>query len=192
MIEIKLYDGLNVKELKLLGSGTQGKVYRIDSQKCIKIFKKKSVCRAELETLTMGQIDKHFPTLYTYGKNYIIRECVNGMELDRYLKANPLTPNISNKILELYDAMKKVGYNRLDTTLFHIFINEQGELKIIDTAKAMKKKTICPYSLIKGLEKLGYKKSFLNFVRTSRPDLYNTWVKYSKNINVKIGEWYVQ
>lgn len=181
MIAIKLYDGLNVKELKLLGFGTQGKVYRIDSQKCIKIFKKKSVCKAELETLTMGQTDKHFPTLYTYGKNYIIRECVDGMELDKYLKANPLTPSISNKIIELYDALKKVGFKRLDTTLFHIFINEQGELKLIDTAKAMKKKTIYPYSIMKGLKKLGYKKYFLNFVKSNRPALYNKWLIYSKD-----------
>lgn len=188
MIKIKLYDGLNIKELKLLGSGTQGKVYRIDSQKCIKIFKKKSVCRAELETLTMGQIDKHFPTLYTYGANYIIRECIDGMELDKYLKANPLTPSISYKIIELYDALKRVGFNRLDTTLFHIFINEYGELKLIDTAKAMKKKTIYPYKIMKGLEKLRHKKAFIDFVKTNRPDLYNTWVKYSKNINMKIGE----
>lgn len=192
MIKIKLYDGLNIKELKLLGSGTQGRVYRIDYQKCIKIFKKKSVFRAELETLTMGQIDKHFPTLYTYGKNYIIRECVDGIELDKYLQANSLTPSISNKIIELYDALKKIGFKRLDTTLFHIFINEYGELKLIDTAKAIKKKTIYPYKIMKGLEKLGHKKVFMDFVKTNRPDLYNIWVKYSKNINMKIGEWYVQ
>lgn len=40
MIVIKQYEGLNIKELQLLGCGTQGKVYKIDLQWCIKILKK--------------------------------------------------------------------------------------------------------------------------------------------------------
>ena len=30
----------------------------------------------------------------------------------------------SNKILELYDAMYRIGFSRLDTALFHIFITD--------------------------------------------------------------------
>jgi hypothetical protein len=68
---IKPYGGFNIKELQLIGSGTQGKVYRIDSQRCIKIFKSKNICKDELETLIIAQIDTHFPMLYAYGENYI-------------------------------------------------------------------------------------------------------------------------
>ena len=64
MIIIKLYAGLNIKELQFLGGGTQGKVYKINSQKCIKIFKRKQECTDEIETLTMAQIDSHFPRIY--------------------------------------------------------------------------------------------------------------------------------
>ena len=65
MIVIKLYAGLNIKELQLLGCGTQGKVYKIDSQRCIKIFKRKQICKDEIETLAMAQMDSHFPRLYS-------------------------------------------------------------------------------------------------------------------------------
>ncbi|GIM28563.1 hypothetical protein CPJCM30710_12290 [Clostridium polyendosporum] len=179
MIVIKLYAGLNIKELELLGRGTQGKVYRIDSQRCIKIFKRKQVCKDELETLVMAQKDSHFPRLYAYGKNYIIRECINGIELDKYLSVHTLTSSVSSKIVELYEAMMGVGYNRLDAALFHIFITPSGDIKLIDTARAMKKRTIYPYLIIKGLEELGYKKQFLNFIKAIRPELYTKWLQYS-------------
>lgn len=180
MISIKLYAGFNVKELELLGSGTQGKVYRIDSQKCIKIFKKSQVCKDELETLSMAQIDSHFPRLYGYGEKYIIRECINGIELNKYLSSHPLTPDISNKIIKLYEAMVRVGYTRLDTALFHIFITPSNELKLIDTSKAIKKRTTYPNLILSGLDKLGYKKDFIDFVKATNPEVYNKWLHLSK------------
>lgn len=69
MIIIKLYDGININELQLLGSGTQGKVYKIDTEKCIKIFKKKQSCRNEIHTLLMAQTNSHFPKIYSYGES---------------------------------------------------------------------------------------------------------------------------
>lgn len=179
MIVIKLYEGFNIKELELLGCGTQGKVYKINSERCIKIFKRKEICADELETLVMAQMNSHFPRLYSYGEDYIIREYIDGIELDKYLLSHPLTASISNKIIHLYESMIDVGYTRLDTALFHIFIIPSDDIKLIDTARAMKKKTLYPYLIIKGLEELGYKKDFLNFVKDIRPDLYTKWLSYS-------------
>ncbi|NOW05750.1 hypothetical protein [Clostridium beijerinckii] len=97
MIIIKKYSNLDIDNLEFLGSGTQGKVYKIDSQKCIKIFKKKQICSDEIETLVMAQMDLHFPRLYAFGENYIIREYIDGVELDKYLSSNPLSENIFQK-----------------------------------------------------------------------------------------------
>ena len=175
---MKLYAGLNINELQFLGAGTQGKVYKIDSQKCIKLFKKKYVCNDEIETLVMAQKDSHFPRLYEFGEDYIIREYIDGVELDKYLSSHPLTENISNKIIELYEAMNLVGYSRLDAAPFHIFLTPLDEIKLIDTARAMKKKTIYPSLIIRGLQELGYKKQFLYFVKTNIPDYYGLWSQY--------------
>lgn len=180
MIFIKLYAGLNIKELQFLGAGTQGKVYRIDTQRCIKIFKRKQICANEIETLAMAQMDSHFPRLYSFGEDYIIRECIDGIELDKYLSSHPLTTKISGKIIEIYEAMNLVGFSRLDAALFHIFLTPSDEIKLIDTARAMKKKAIYPSLIIKGLAELGHKKQFLNFVKSNKPDLYTKWSRCYK------------
>jgi RIO-like serine/threonine protein kinase len=143
-MKIKFYEGLEIGKLELLGSGTQGRVYRIDSFRCIKVFKNRHICEDELETLLMGQMDIHFPRLYSAGENYIIRECIDGTPLNKYLLTHPLTQSLSRKIIKLYESMKKVGYARLDTAIFHIFVTPQNELKLIDTSKALKKNGVSP------------------------------------------------
>lgn len=178
MINIKEYGGLNIKDLDFLGSGTQGKVYKINSEQCIKIFKRKASCKDELKTLEMAQGDSHFPKLYDYGESYIIREYIDGIELDKYLLSYPLTPIISYEIIQLYEAMISLGFRRLDSAIFHIFVTSSDNLKLIDTAKALKKKAIYPKLIIEGLRKLGYKEEFLDFVKTIRPELYVKWLHH--------------
>lgn len=178
MIVIKTYAGLNLNELPLLGRGTQGKVYRIDLDRCIKVFKSRKVCSDELKTLMMAQNNLHFPKIYCAGTDYIIRECINGIELNKYLAKYPLTPDISSRIIELYESFMKVGYTRLDTALFHIFMTPQNDLKLIDTSKALKKKIEYPLLIISGLNELGHKEEFLDYVGHLRPDLYEKWMKY--------------
>lgn len=177
MIVIAKYSGLDINTLQLLGAGTQGKVYKIDSERCIKIFKKRHVCADEIETLAMAQINSHFPKLYTFGENYIVREYIKGIELDKFLSTNPLNENISQGIIELYESMNSVGYRRLDAAPFHIFITTSNKIKLIDTARAMKKKVIYPALIIKCLDDFGYKKEFLNYVKCNKPELYEKWLK---------------
>lgn len=177
MIFIKKYGGYDISKLELLGKGTQGKVYKIDSKKCIKIFKSKSVCKGEAETLKMAQGNKHFAKLYDSGDYYIVREYIDGIELNKYLKTNPLTMDISSKILDVYEALGKVGYTRQDIALFHIFITSEGNFKIIDTGRVMKKKTTYPKIMLTGLKILGYKEEFLIHVKMLRAELYDKWNK---------------
>ena len=186
MIYINL-DVINLKDLKLIGKGTQGKVYLLDSQKCIKVFKSKKDCSNEVQSLLMAQGDLHFPKLYEFGINFIIREYVNGIELDEYLIKENLTSEISAKLIELYDSIVKVGYLRKDTAIFHILITPSCELRLIDTAKAMKKNITIPHLLISGLDDIGYKDDFFNYLKTSRPDLYNQWINYKKKKYRKIN-----
>lgn len=172
---MKLYGDININQLQLLGKGTQGKVYKIDEEKCIKVFKRKNYCENEVFTLLISQNDSHFPKLYSYGDNYIIRELIKGIDLDKYLLNNSLTPALSNKILELYDAMYRVGFSRLDTELFHIFITDNEDIKLIDTARAMSKNVVYPTLIINALNDLGYKNQFLSYVKIVRPDILKKW-----------------
>lgn len=175
MIYIKKYSEYNLKTLKLLGEGYQGRVYKIDSNKCIKIFKDRNECFDEIETLVMCQKDSHFPKLYDFGEKFIVREYIEGIELDKYLSKNKITTDICKEIITIYKSMKNIGFTRLDTAIFHIFITPNHEFKIIDTARAMKKKSICPYILLKNLKSLGYDKFFLSYVKENEIELYNKW-----------------
>ncbi len=152
-------------------------MYKIDSEKCIKIFKKKSSCSDELHSLLISQSYSCFPKLYSYGDKYIVREYVHGTPLDEFLLHNPLTDSICRKIMELYLKMKYVGFERLDSALFHIFVSYYGEFKLIDTAKAMKKKYTCPRIILSGLSDLNYKNEFLDFVKKEYPYIYEMWIK---------------
>lgn len=175
VINIKLYEGLNLKKLTFLGQGYQGKVYKIDDTKCIKVFKKKEICFDEIETLVMCQKDCHFPKLYSFGENYIIREYIEGIELDKYLRKNKITSFICQNIIDIYKAMDTVGFKRLDFTLFHIFINPHKDFKVIDTARLMKKERIYPSTMLKDLESLKCKDIFLTYVKEHEIELYNKW-----------------
>ncbi|MBM7871817.1 putative Ser/Thr protein kinase [Clostridium pascui] len=177
MIFIKKYGGYDISKLELLGRGTQGKVYKIDSGKCIKVFKSKSVCKGEADTLKMAQGDKHFAKLYDSGQHYIVRECIDGIELNKYLKTKLLSIDISAKILDVYEALGRVGYARQDIALFHIFVTPEGEFKIIDTGRVMKKKSTYPKIMLTGLKTLGCREEFLIHVKMLRPELYKRWSK---------------
>lgn len=181
MIFIKVYGDYDLDKLEFIGKGIHGRVYRIDSNTCIKVFKKKEFYEKELETLRMVQNDDHFPRLYEWGDKYIVREYIDGIELDKYLKNNPLTPVISLKIINLYDAIDRAGFSRVDTMLFHILITGDGTFKMIDTARVMKETCRYPKLVLKGLKDLGLKDEFLNHVKLLRPELYEKWSNNSKS-----------
>ena len=128
----------------------------------------------------MAQIDYHFPRIYSYGENYLYWEYIYGIPLDTYLKSFQLTPDICDKIIELYEAIHFVGFSRVDTALFHIFLTSDDEFKLIDTSKGMKIASIYPKLILDGLAKLKYKNQFLSYVKVVRPDIYNKWFTQNK------------
>lgn len=166
--------GYDLKKLKCIGKGRHGTVYKIDDHKCLKIFKERRTCKKEIETLAMAQGNSFFPKLYDFGEKFIIREFAPGIELDKYLKDNPLTFELSKKIIEIYIALGEVGYKRQDTALLHIFINEKGDLRVIDTAKAMSISSKYPNLILTDLKKLGYKETFLEHVKEINPEIYKS------------------
>lgn len=169
------YGGYNVEKLEFLGKGIHGKVYKIDDEKCLKVFYKARFYKSELETLIMAQGYRQFPRLYSYGDKYIIREFIDGIELDKYLKKNPLTIEISKEIIEAYEALKGAGFSRVDAVLFHLFVTGSGRIRIIDTARVMKEKSDYPKLILKGLKELDCRETFLEHLKILRPKLYNKW-----------------
>lgn len=176
MKKIKKEHDYDLSKLQFIGKGMHGSVYRIDDHKCIKIFKKRETCQKEIETLAMAQGNSFFPKLFDFGENYIVREYIEGNELDKHLRSNPLTISLSEKIIKIYEALGEVGYKRQDTALLHIFINSREELRMIDTAKAMSVSTKYPKIILSDLKNLGLKNTFLDHVKELRPHLYKFFI----------------
>lgn len=124
----------------------------------------------------MAQGNKHFPKILESGENFIVREYIDGIELDKYLIDHSLDINITKKILQIYDVLRRVGYRRQDIVLFHILVTKKGVFRIIDTGRVMKEKRTYPKLILEGLEELGYKDKFLELVKLLRPDLYASWI----------------
>lgn len=175
----KLPDGLQAADLEFIGSGSQGDVYKIDHNHCIKIYRAQKYFHRELANLKKGDGDPLLPQVYGWGKYYIIREYIDGISLSSYFQmGRPLTPQLSMNLVALWETFKRLGYRRCDMRLSHIYINHDGVLKIIDPTNVMNNKRTFPRKMLSGLEQYGVKEAFLNHVHELRSDVYRQWKKH--------------
>lgn len=172
---MKLPHGLQEEALQLVGEGSQGKVYLIDSQRCIKIYTRKEFLALELEVLLKAQNEPQFPKVFEWGDGYMIREYFPGICLKQYLRKNPLTEEMSRQIIELFHAFERLGLNRMDTRMAHLIINPEGLLKAIDPANAMRKTRPYPIKFLSQLGDLKCKKIFFKHLQVIDPGLYKKW-----------------
>jgi RIO-like serine/threonine protein kinase len=87
---------------------------------------------------------------------------------------------MSKKVIELYEAMVSAGFSRCDTALLHIFVMNNGELKLIDTARAMRGSRKYPEMIIRDFKIIGCCDTFLNHLLLIRPELYKEWIKKNR------------
>lgn len=175
-----LPNGLRVEDLPLVGEGSQGKVYQIDSHRCIKIYHRPEFLPMELEILQKAHYEPQFPKVYEVGEDYMIREYISGMGLKDYLLQYPLTEDLSRQLVELFQAFERLGFHRLDTRMAHVLVTPAGRIKAIDPANAMRKSGSYPKKFLKQLNKLGWKETFLNHLRTIDPILFDQWTTAAK------------
>ena len=171
-----IIDGLNIKNLKYVGEGKQGKVYRIDKHRCLKIYKNKKYLPLELANSKRAS-KKLFPKVYSWGKDFMIREYVKGIRLDRYLKKNHLTKTISYQLVGLIKNFKRFGFKRLDIRLSNIIITPKGRLRPIDPTCAMRYRQLYPKYMLLQLKRLGLKKHFLKQVKKIDQKLHKNWTQ---------------
>lgn len=172
---MKLSNGLNTLHLKTVGFGSQGIVYEIDQQRCVKIYKKQKYFHRELKALQKGQNSPFFPELYKWGDDYIIRELIHGITLKKYLERQQITKNITYQIILLIHTLNDLGFKRLDVRLRHLFLTSNEKLKLIDPTNMLNHKRKFPRKMLAGLDQAGEKERFLQFVEILDPKLYRQW-----------------
>ena len=167
--------GLRAEDLPLVGEGSQGKVYLIDSCRCIKIYHRPEFLPLELEILRKAYYEPQFPKVYEVGDNYMIREYILGMGLKEYLLRYPLTEDLSRQLIELFQAFERLGFHRLDTRMAHVLVTSEGRIRAIDPANAMRKSGSYPKKFLRQLNKLGWKQTFLDHLRAIDPVRHDQW-----------------
>ncbi|GAA0068605.1 hypothetical protein UT300003_01280 [Clostridium sardiniense] len=177
------------RKAKYLGQGNNGIVYELPNNRVIKIFLKEKICRAEGDTLKRTKKSKYFPNIYARGELYIVREMVCGVRLDKYIKRNGLSKEMSMKIYRLLKEFKKLGFAKLDTRCRDVYVTEKLELRMIDPKGCYTRKVDFPRHLMKKLNGLKVLDTFLKHIEEKDPKLCMYWKsqldKYFEKNNIE-------
>ena len=177
-------EGVRIQQLEFIGAGKHGEVYKIDEQRCVKIYKRRQYLRKELAALKRGAGAPFFPRVYDWGRDYIIREYAPGTPLNRYLRVNEFTPELAQQLVEMIETMHRLRFRRADTRLSHIIVDPKGKLWLIDPVNTMKKSPPFPRKLLKGLMRRGVDGEFLEYVKRHHPETYSRWERHLGSLNL--------
>ncbi|MBT2659557.1 hypothetical protein [Bacillus sp. ISL-45] len=159
----------------LIGQGRQGAVYRVDEEKCVKIYPKQSHFLKEREVLLSSQHLSFIPKVYETGPNYILMEYLQGPDLNTFLKKQSTLPEeVTVNLLEILESMRNSGFEKIDAPLRHIFVTGQG-FKLIDHVYSFSKKQERPLELFRNLHDRKFLDSFLDQVKVINPQIYTEW-----------------
>ncbi|MDF2856793.1 MAG: hypothetical protein K0Q87_2644 [Neobacillus sp.] len=169
----------NPTNFPLLGMGAQGAVFKLSEEKCVKIYSDPLQAKMELDALWAGQHLPFFPRLYASGSNYIVMEYFNAPTLKEYLRNCTYIPeSITKKLLYIIKELKRANFTMIDAPLRHIFVLENEELKVIDHVNAFKRIHPVPLKLLRDLNIILLKESFLSRVKKLDPETYEEWNQY--------------
>ncbi|PLS02411.1 hypothetical protein [Neobacillus cucumis] len=198
---IKVTKGLKTLEIDnpanypLVGMGAKGAVFKLSEDKCVKIYIDPLEAEMEAKALTVGKHLSFLPKVYETGSNYVVMEYFNAPTLKEYLKNCTYLPeSIARKLLNILFNLKKAKFTTVDAPLSHIFVLDNEELKVVDHVNAFTKMYPVPLKLLRDLEIILLKDSFLAQVKKLAPRAYEAWGKYFyknrldyKNIPVTSG-----
>ena len=173
---LKIYNPTNYK---LIGKGAQGAVFKLSEDKCVKIYADEVQATMERRALRAGRHFSFFPKVYRTGRNYIVMEYFNAPTLKEYLRNCTYMPeSMTKKLLYMLRKLRRENFTMIDAPLRHIFVTEKEELKIVDHVNAFKRNHPAPIKLLRDLQLMLLKDSFLSQVKKLEPYTYRKWQKY--------------
>jgi predicted Ser/Thr protein kinase len=192
---VKTLEIENPTNYPLIGMGAQGAVFKLSEDKCVKIYSDPLQASMEAEALKAGQHLSFFPKVYKTGSNFVVMEYFNAPTLKEYLRNCTYIPeSIAKKLLYILAELKRANFTMIDAPLRHIFVLENEELKIVDHVNAFKRIHPVPLKLLRDLNIILLKQSFLAQVKKLEPETFAAWDKYFnensldyKNIPVTSG-----
>ncbi|NOU94841.1 hypothetical protein GC093_16670 [Paenibacillus sp. LMG 31456] len=172
----------------LIGRGKQGSVYKLSSDRCVKFYNNEKHARKEYNAYRLAEGSPIIPKLYENGPNYLVIEFIQGESLKKTLaKRGTITRSDSEQILHIIYEMRRLGFTRIDTALFHIYIQADHSCKIIDLVNSYNREYDIPKVMLKGLAKMGLLAPFLLHVKGLDPDMYTKWLDHIETRRDRYG-----
>lgn len=171
-----LNDDVELDGCKYVGEGHNGTIYRLRDGRVLKIYKDRKAGSLEYELLSSLDGNRHFPKVYECGINYMIRDFVDGKCLKEYIRENGLPRNMSLKIIGLMEEFRRLNFFKLDIRCKDIFVQDDGNLMIIDPKALYRRERNYPHRLMKGLGRLNVLSTFEQVLKEERPDLFENWI----------------
>lgn len=168
---------INLLDCKFIGKGHNGLVYLLPDGKVIKICYDAKSCEREYKILEKIGKNKYFPRVYGMIGNYMIRDYIDGIPLDKYIKKYGLNRKLAENIISLLIEFKKLKFSKEDIRCKDIIVKSNGSVMIIDPKKCYTKIRDFPRHLAKGFYKLEVLDIFISVLKKKNPKLYNLWNK---------------
>lgn len=169
------YTNIDIRSLKFIGQGTQGKVYFLPPNKVIKLFHSMHSCKDQLFILQCARNSRFFPKVYNHDDYSIVMDFVPGVNLREYLKDNRLSKKLAFELVELICEFERLGFTRLDIRAAHIFVQDDESVIAIDPRKSFQIVQRYPVSILKVLKKYGALNKFFSLIRYRYSDKYYEW-----------------
>ncbi|PLS17537.1 serine/threonine protein kinase [Bacillus sp. M6-12] len=168
----------NPTSYTLIGKGYQGAVFRVSDESCVKVYAKKRHCVRESKALLAAQDSNFVPKVYEVGSNYILMEFIEGESLNDYLKSKEKFPAaVAEQLVGIFKKMKKVGFTRIDGSIRHFLVADDGTIKVIDHVNSMRSVSSRPDQFFRDLRKLKLLNDFMMQLKSLDPELYEAWTE---------------
>ncbi|WP_144527706.1 serine/threonine protein kinase [Peribacillus simplex] len=168
----------NPTTLKLIGEGSQGAVFQLEEDLCVKIYVNPNAATKEGKALEAAKETQIVPRLYEVGPNYVIMEYLKGPNLRDYLKKTKDIPeSFTEQIIMIRKELKRVGFIRIKTSIGHFVVTEGNVLKAIDHSDGLTMNDPYNPKMFRDLKKLGLLDTFLEQAKKIDPESYEDWQK---------------
>lgn len=169
---------VNPTKLKLIGKGSQGAVFQISDDRCVKIYVNPNAAIKEGKALEAAKDLNIVPQVFEVGLNYVVMEYLKGQNLKDYLKQTKRLPDtITKQILIIRRELKRVGFTRIKTSIGHFIVTEGNVLKAIDHSDGLTMNDPYNPKMFLDLKKLGLLNTFLEQAKEIDPESYEDWQK---------------
>jgi RIO-like serine/threonine protein kinase len=166
----------NPTNLKLIGKGSQGAVFQLSEDRCVKIYVNPNAAIKEANALEAAKNLNIVPQVYEVGPNYVVMEYLKGPNLKDYLKQTKNIPeSFTDQIINIRKDLKRVGFTRIKTSIGHFILTEGNVLKAIDHSDGLTMNDPYNPKMFRDLKKLGLLNKFLEQAKVIDPESYEDW-----------------